>query len=85
MLTKRIIFGLILIGTIFYAPWWAVFILAILGAFHFPRYYEVFAFGILFDFLYGITGSIFFGFGIIGLIVSCLIFFGIERAKREIR
>ncbi len=85
MVVKRIIFSLVLIGAIFYAPWWLVFILALFGAFHFPRYYEVFVFGILFDLLYGVTGSIFFGFGIIGLVVSSIIFFGIERAKLEIR
>ncbi len=85
MVIKRIIFSLVLTVAIFYAPWPVMFTLAILGAFYFPRYYEVFAFGILFDFLYGVTGSIFFGFGIIGLIVSGIIFFGIERAKLEIR
>ncbi len=82
---KRIIFGLVLIGVIFYAPWWVVFTIALFGAFHFNRYYEVFAFGVLFDFLYGVIGSVFFGFGIIGLVAGSIIFFGIERLKLEIR
>ncbi len=85
MVAKRIIFGLVLTLAIFYAPWWGLFTLVIFGTFYFHRYYEVFAAGILFDFLYGFIGSIFFGFGIMGLVASIVIFFGIERAKKEIR
>ena len=85
MILRRIIFNLIFLATVFYAPWWVVFSFAVAGTFYFSPYYEVVLFGTVFDFLYGVTGSVFFGFGIMGLIVGSIILLGIERAKAEFR
>jgi hypothetical protein len=85
MTSKRIIFNLIFLATVFYAPWWLVFLFAIAGTFYFSRYYEVIFFGTIFDFLYGITGSVFFGFGMLGLISASILLIGVERAKVELR
>ena len=85
MLIIRTIFGLALLLAVFYAPWGLTLILAFVGTYYFPTYYEVFAAGILFDILYGVTESLYFGYGILGLILSVIIFLGAEKAKYELR
>ena len=85
MIVKRIFFGIVLIGAVFYAPWWMTFLFALGGAFYFSHYYEVIVSGVVFDILYGVTGSPFGWFGLMGLIVGSVIFFGVERAKHELR
>lgn len=80
---KRIIFDLILAGAIFYAPWWFVLVFAAMGAFIWPMYYEIIAFGVLVDLLYG-TKSLPFG-GIFGTIAAVLIFVAGAYAKKSVR
>ena len=85
MTISRIIFGLTFLLFVFNAPWWFTFVFACAGVFYFPYYYEIFIFGILIDFLYGVTGFPFFGYGLAGLIASSILFWGAERAKYEFR
>jgi hypothetical protein len=82
---KRILFNLVLVGAIFYAPWWLALLGALTGAFYFSRYYEVIVLGVLFDLLYGVLGGVFVGYGAEGLLAGCIIFILIERIKRELR
>ena len=82
---KRILFNLVLMGAIFYAPWWLAFMAALANTFYFSRYYEVIVFGVLFDLLYGISGGMFVGYGAEGIIAGFIIFVLIERVKRELR
>lgn len=80
---KRIIFDLVLLGAIFYTPWWVVVILAFIGAFIWPTYYEIFIYGLLVDLLYG-AHMFFFG-GIFGIVGSVVIFSIASYAKKIVR
>lgn len=82
-MTKRIIFDLVLLCTIFYTPWWVVVPLAFAGAFIFPSYYEIFAYGVLTDLLYGTgTSSL---HGLIGLTTAVLLYAIAWQAKKVVR
>lgn len=80
---KRIIFGLILLGTVFYMPWWIVIVLVFVGTFCWPPFYEIFAFGILMDLLYG-SNTFSFG-GITGFLSATVIFFLVTYARKMVR
>lgn len=82
---KRFIFTFALVGAVIYAPWWAVFVAAGIGTFVFPRYLEVLFAGLLFDILYGATGTSFFGLGILGFTTSIVLFFSMEKIKQNLR
>lgn len=80
---NRIIFNVVLLGAVFYMPWWVVAVIAFAGAFLFPLYYEIIAFGMLIDILYGASSFPLGGmFGILGAIV---IFFSASYAKKSVR
>lgn len=80
---KRIILNLLLLGAIFYTPWWIAAMLALGIAFLLPRYYEIFLFGMLVDFLYGTATGIMYG--IAGTLGAVALFFFSEFAKKIIR
>lgn len=80
---KRIIFDLILFCAIFYTPWWFVAILAFTGAFFLPQYYEIIAFGVLVDILYG-AGQLTLG-GISGFLAAIIIFFTASYTRKAVR
>jgi len=75
----------LLISATLYAPWWCVLGGATVGAFLFPRYYEVIVIGVLSDILYGISGGMSAGFGAQGLIAGVAVFVVMERIKRDLR
>lgn len=80
---KRIIFDLILFGAIFYLPWWIVAVLAFIGAFVWPMYYEIIAFGVIVDVLYGANSSTFAGMtSVLGAVV---ILFAASYARKAVR
>ena len=79
----RIILSLIILGAVFYTPWWFVALLAFVGAFLYPPYYEIFIFGILVDILYG--ASAFQLGGVYGIIGAVAIFFTASYVKRAVR
>ena len=81
----RIFFTLFFIALILYAPWWIAFIGVAVGVFYFRNYYEVIALGVLFDLLYGVTGGLSVGYGIMGVIGGFGIFVVIEMIKKELR
>lgn len=80
---QRIIFGLVLIGAIFYTPWWIVAVLAVAASFLWSPYYEIIGFGLLVDLLYGTSASPLGG--TLGLVVAILIFFVGSYAKKIVR
>lgn len=80
---NRIIFSVVLLGAVFYTPWWIVAILAFIGAFLWPSYFEIFAFGILLDILYG--ASAFPLGGVYGILGATAIFFIASHARRAVR
>ena len=80
---KRVIFDLVLLGAVFYTPWWTVAILASLGAFLLPPYYEIIAFGIIIDILYG-ARSLSLG-GMLGTVAAFIIFLTASYAKKAVR
>ncbi|MBI5400968.1 MAG: hypothetical protein HZB12_02545 [Candidatus Yonathbacteria bacterium] len=80
---KRILFDLVVLATVFYAPWWLSFALIAAGAFNFSFYAEAVVFGALIDLLYGTALS--FGLGIIGFIFAIVIFVMMRYAKSTVR
>lgn len=82
---KRITCDIALILVLFYAPWWATLVLAVIATFYFSSYYEVMVLGALFDILYGSAKSSVFGYSVFGFIVSVALFLLILRLKRELR
>jgi hypothetical protein len=72
-MAKRIMFDLLLLGAIIYAPWWVAAPLALVGAFLFLSYFEIFAFGIYVDLLYGTSTALLHGS--LGVIGATLFFF----------
>lgn len=82
-MTKRIFSTLLLLGAIFYAPWWVVAIVAFVGAFLFPSYYEIVLAGVLFDILYGISAHP--ARGVLGLLVAIVLFVVARRLKQAVR
>jgi len=84
-MTKRILFDLVLVMAVFYAPWWFVFPVVSLGAFYFSPYYEAIFVGMLVDVLYGVQGGLYTGYGIAGLIAGSIILIVAKRIKRDLR
>lgn len=80
---KRIIFDLILFGAIFYLPWWIVAVLAFIGAFVWPMYYEIIAFGVIVDVLYGANSSTLSGLA--SVLVAVVILFAASYARKAVR
>lgn len=80
---KRIFFDLLLLGAVFYTPWWVVLPLAFIGAFLFPSYYEIILVGVLFDLLYGISTHP--ARGVLGIIVALVLFVTARRLRQAVR
>lgn len=80
---KRIIFNLIILGAVFYTPWWFVAILAFIGAYSYNQYYEIILIGALMDLLYG-ASSLPLG-GIYGLLGAIVIFLTATYTKNSVR
>lgn len=82
-MVKRIIFDLLLLGAIFYTPWWVAALLAFVCVFLIPRYYEILVFGLLVDLLYGTSVSTLYG--MVGTVGAVALFFTGEFAKKIVR
>ncbi|HAS84570.1 MAG TPA: hypothetical protein DCS23_00635 [Candidatus Yonathbacteria bacterium] len=82
-MNKRIIFDIVLLSSVFYAPWWIVVMLAIVGAYIYDKYYEIFLFGILIDLLYG--ANLFPLGGALGILGAIVIFVSVSYAKKMVR
>ncbi|MHB1118233.1 MAG: hypothetical protein ACYCZ7_01700 [Minisyncoccota bacterium] len=82
---KRTLFNIVLLGVIFYAPWWFACIVAAFGIFYITSYYEIIFAGALIDIFYGIPGGVYVGYGMLGLAGGLVSFLVFERIKRELR
>ncbi len=82
---KRIAYNIVLVTSLFFAPWWVTLTLGVIATFYFSSYYELIVLGALFDILYGATVSTAFGYNVLGFVVSVGLFLVIQRAKRELR
>ena len=80
---KRIIFDLVLLGSVFYTPWWIIGMLAFIGAFLFPLFYEIIILGILVDILYG--GPSLPLSGTYGILASIIIFLVATYTRKAVR
>ena len=82
-MNKRIIFDIILLSSVFYAPWWIVAMFAIVGAYLYNQYYEIFLFGMLIDLLY--CANLFPLWGALGILGAIVIFVSVSYAKKMVR
>lgn len=80
---KRVLFGIFLISSVFYLPWWLPFLLCILGLFYFENLYEVIIVGLGLDVLYGAQFEI-FGFDLFFTIAMLILFYLITVFKKQI-
>lgn len=80
---KRFLFNILLLCSVFYAPWWLAVLVAFGGAFFCSLFYEVIAFGLLFDLLYG-AQSLAIG-GIAGTVTAVAIYLIAGYVKKIVR
>ena len=80
---KRISFDVLLLAAVFYFPWWLAALGAFVGAFSFASYYEIFAFGVLFDIIYGVPTATLHG--LIGIVGATIFYFLGEVSRNYIR
>lgn len=82
---KRIFADIILFSSVFFAPWYAAAMLAVLFVFIFRNFWEIIIAGLFLDALYSISGSIIKGgFGFF-FFLSLILFLAVERIKKQIR
>lgn len=84
-MNKRIFFSIVLFGAVFYAPWWVIIAIGVFGGLYFDSYYELIFAGFLVDLLYGVMGSIYLGYGVMGFSAGFAAFLFLGRIKRELR
>ncbi len=70
----RTISGIIVFLSIVYGYWWITWLLAIILLFYIPNYYEIIAWGIVYDALYGAKLPMFYNIKYIFTIFSITIF-----------
>ena len=70
----RIVAGIIMCFCIIFGYWWLIWALAILLLFYFPIYYEIIAWGIIYDALYGIALPEFWNIKYIFTLASIVLF-----------
>lgn len=80
---NRIIFDIILFVSLFYIPWWGVGVIAFMGAFTYPHYYEIIVAGIILDILYGAQSFPFSG--IYNTVSSVLMLYFASYLKKSVR
>lgn len=80
---KRIIFDIVVLALVFYAPWWLTLATLFVGAYVWASYYEIILFGILLDVLYG-SNSVPFR-GTIGTVSALVIYFSANYVRKIVR
>lgn len=73
-ITLRIIAGILMFLCIIWGYWWLTWSLAIVLLFYFPFYYEIMAWGIIYDSLYGASLPEFWNIRYVFSIMSILLF-----------
>ncbi len=55
---KRVVWDIVCISMIFFAPWWATLVLSLIGAVFFSWYLEMIFIGVCYDVIFGgVTGT----------------------------
>ena len=84
-MTLRILAGILLLISIFWLPFWCTIVYALFCLYYFASYYEVFPAFLLVDLVYGTQETRFLGFGLVGLAIAFVFFFGMELLKKKLR
>lgn len=79
---KRVIWGVLMIVSVFILPWWIVFLLCLASLFYFERFYEVIIIALIADVIYG--SYLYFGYPYLITLTSVLIFYTISRFKNNL-
>ena len=78
----RILSFVVLISSVFFAPWWFSFIFYIAMLFLFENFYEgIFAL-LLIDLLYGIPEAKFYGFPLVSTLFAVIFYYFVSWFKR---
>ena len=70
----RILAGVLMVASIIWGYWWLTWALAIVFLFLFPMYYEIIAWGIIYDAIYGVPLPEFYGIPYVFTISSIVLF-----------
>ena len=80
---KRIVWDIVSIALVFFAPWWVALIFGIIGVVFFSWYLEIIFLGVLYDVLFGgVSGSWYYHLIHTGIFTAPLL--GIELVKTKI-
>lgn len=82
---QRIIFDIVLFFSLFIAPWWTSFAIAIAGIFFFNDFYEIIAAGFIMDIVYGAPNAPLMGVRFINSLAAIALFAGGTFIKNRIR
>jgi hypothetical protein len=92
MLVYRVLVSIAILGAIIIAPWWVFAIMALVSVFLFKKYYEIIVLGFIFDLIYGLPINTLEGnfidiirFSLIFTISSVVVFFVVERLKKNLK
>ncbi len=81
----RIIANLVILASVFIAPWWLTIILITAGVFLFRFFYEAFIFSVLLDGFHGVQGVTFWGLNSLFLTIVGIIFIASIFLKTRLR
>lgn len=82
---KRICFDVILIGALFFLPWYVTAGLAVVGLVLFRKFWEIVITGFLIDALYSLPDTKIIGrFGFF-IIIGAILFLAADAVKKELR
>lgn len=83
-MTKRITAGIILLFSIFWAPFWLQVFLALVFLFYFKNYYEFVLLFLLSDLLYAVPSDRFWGIRLFSFFLSIVVFAGVALLKTKL-
>lgn len=82
---RRVFFSILLLLSVFFAPFWLSAIMALAGMFIFPKYWEGVVLLFFSDLLYGVEKERFQNLPYLGLFGSVLAIIAIEVLKKKLR
>ncbi len=81
----RILADIVLAGSVFFLPWWALLLIGCAFFFAFDSYYEFLIVGLLIDLLYGAPVSRFGGFAAVYAVGVLLVFVPLFSIRKRMR
>lgn len=81
---SRLLFSLLLLGGIFFLPWWALLILGVVGCFCFSNYFEFVFISLIYDLVYLLPVTELLSPQLIHSLISLGLLFGIEYLKANL-